>query len=279
MSVQERDLGSRPAWAEIGGPAALRFAEPVDRASVKPPLALGFSRAPSEPTLAALLGEICLCLTEALPRAESAGVVMFTCEQQRTPGRPAGQAVSAEVIGMAPVAAALIKIETELDEGPALSAWRSGALVTSGQVRSDERWSEFGRAVGHLQVNSVVAVPLPTTNDGTAAVLSVYSHHEDAFNPRSVNLIAALAGAAGSAVVSADMRERASRALEDAEQSRIVNQAVGVLISQNCTEEQARMRLWRMSRNGNQNLAASARAIVDEARKGARLSYITSRRT
>jgi ANTAR domain len=79
--------------------------------------------------------------------------------------------------------------------------------------------------------------------------------------------------------VSADMRERASRALEDAEQSRIVNQAVGVLISQNCTEEQARMRLWRMSRNGNQNLAASARAIVDEARKGARLSYITSRRT
>jgi hypothetical protein len=31
-----------------------------------------------------LLGEICLCLTEALSRAESAGVVIFTSEQQRT---------------------------------------------------------------------------------------------------------------------------------------------------------------------------------------------------
>jgi hypothetical protein len=70
------------------------------------------------------------------------------------------------------------------------------------------------------------------------------------------------------------MRERASRALQDAEQSRIVNQAVGVLISQNCTEEQARMRLWRMTRSGNQNLAASARAIVDEALEGARLTHM-----
>jgi hypothetical protein len=183
------------------------------------------------------------------------------------------------VIGMAPFAAGLIKIETELDEGPAMSACRSGALVTSGQIGSDERWPEFGRAVGRLHVNSAVAVPLHTTNVDTAAVLSVYSHQEDAFNPRSVNLIVAMAGAAASVLMSADMRERASRALQDAEQSRIVNQAVGVLISQNCTEEQARVRLWRMTRNGNQNLAASARAIVDEARKGARLTYITSRRT
>jgi GAF domain-containing protein len=241
-------------------------------------MASEFSSAPSEPTLPALLGEICLCLTEALPRAESAGVVIFTPDKVRTPGRPAGQVVSAEVIGMAPFAAALIKIETELDEGPALSACRSGALVTSGQIGSDERWSEFGRAVGHLHVNSVAAVPLPRTDVDTAAVLSVYSHHEDAFNPRSLNLIAALAGAAASALVSADMLERASRALKDAEQSRIVNQALGVLISQNCTEEQARMRLARMTRNGNQDMAASARMIVDEARKEARLTYIASRR-
>ena len=279
MSVQERDLGSRAAWAEIGGPAALRFAKPVDRASVKAPMASEFSGAPSEPMLPALLGEICLCLTEALPRAESAGVVIFTPDKVRTPGRPPGQVVSAEVIGMAPFAAALIKIETELDEGPTLSACRSGALVTSGKIGSDERWSEFGRALGRLHVNSVVAVPLPTTNVDTAAVLSVYSHHEDAFNPRSVNLIVALAHAAASVLVSTDMLERASRALEDAEQSRIVNQAVGVLISQNCTEEQARMRLSRMTRNGNQDLTASARMIVDEARKGARLTYIASRHT
>jgi hypothetical protein len=87
-----------------------------------------FSRAQNEPTLQALLAEICLCLTEALPRAESAGVVIFTPER-RTLGRPTGPLVSAEVIGMAPVAAALVKVETQLDEGPALSACRSNALV------------------------------------------------------------------------------------------------------------------------------------------------------
>jgi hypothetical protein len=46
----------------------------------------------------------------------------------------------------------------------------------------------------------------------------------------------------------------------------VVNQAVGVLISQNCTEEQARSRLARMSRNGNRDLATSAKMIVEEAR-------------
>jgi hypothetical protein len=214
-----------------------------------------------------------------LPRAESAGVVIFTSDRVlRTPGRPAGQVISAEVIGMAPVAAALIKVETQLDEGPALSACRSNLLVASGHVRSDERWSRFGLGAGYLQVNSVVAVPLPVTADDTTAALTVYSHQEDAFNPGAVNLIAALARAAASAIVSAEMHARAGRALQAAERSRIVNQAVGVLMTQNCTEEQARSRLSRMTRNGHQDLATSARIIVDEACREARLSYIASRR-
>ena len=82
------------------------------------------------------------------------------------------------------------------------------------------------------------------------------------------------------ALVAAEMLERTRRAFEamreDWDRSRVVNQAVGVLISRNCTEEQARSRLARMAGRRNEDIAASARIIVDEARREAHLSSIAT---
>jgi GAF domain-containing protein len=238
------------------------------------------SLSPSDwPTREATLTEICLCLTEALPSAESAGMVMFT------PDLPApGQRLEldrADVIGAAPAGAAAFQIERKLGEGPVLTACRSQHIVTSGDVTGDERWRQFGSAVVTLQLHSATTVPLAGLSGATAGALCVYSNQRDAFDTPAVHLIAAVADVARNALLAAAMVEstrRAYQALSEAsDRSRMVNQAVGVLIHRNCTEEQARWRLSRMASRNGEDVTSAARMIVEEARAEARLSSTGSR--
>ena len=261
--------------AEIEGLTALAGTE-TDLAEL---ITADFLAASSWLTLQATLTEICLCLTEAVPTAESAGVVIFAPESQLGPRPTLDQA---EVTGAAPAGTVALEIERHFDEGPVLTACRSQSIVTSGDLSRDQRWRRFGPAVADLQLHSAVAVPLPAFRGGTAGALSVYSHQRDAFDAGAIHLIAVLADVASNAVHGAEMVERTRRALDEMsetwDRSRIVNQAVGVLIRWNCTEEQARLRLSRMASRGNEDVATSAQAIVDEARTEARLSFIASRR-
>jgi hypothetical protein len=242
-------------------------------------VASDFLPPPTWPTLQATLTEICLCLTEAVPSVESAGVVIFPPESILPGVRPTLD--QAEVIGAAPAGTAVLQIERSLDEGPVLTACSSQSIVTSGDLSTDARWSRFGPAVAGLQLHSAVAVPLPGINSGTAGVLSTYSHQPDAFDVRAIHLITVVADVVRTAMIGAEMLERARRSFEAMreawEQSRVVNQAVGVLIRWNCTEEQALSRLSRMASRANEDLAVSARMIVEEARQEARLSSMSSR--
>ena len=186
----------------------------------------------------------------------------------------------AEVIGAAPVGNAVLQMERQLDEGPILTAYGIQSIVSSGELQTDGRWHRFGPAVGELQFQSVVAVPLRGMSSDTSGVLTLYSRERNAFDAHTIHLIAAMADVVRNALVAAEMLERTRRAFEaireDWDRSRVVNQAVGVLISRNCTEEQARSRLARMAGRRNEDLAASARIIVDEARREAHLSSIAT---
>lgn len=250
-----------------------------DEAGLFELVASDFLPPPSWPTLQATLAELCLCLTEAVPSVESAGVVIFPPDSLLPGQRPTLD--RAEVIGAAPVGAAVLQIERQLGEGPVLTACGLQSVVTSGDLSTDERWRRFGPAVADLQLHSVVAVPLPGINSVSAGVLSLYSPLRDAFYDRELHQIGAVADVVSNALLGAEMLERTRRAFEAMgeawDRSRIVNQAVGVLIHWNCTEEQARSRLSRMASRANEDLAASARTIVDEARKDAHLSFIASR--
>ena len=53
-----------------------------------------------------------------------------------------------------------------------------------------------------------------------------------------------------------------------------MNQAVGVLITRNCDEEQAVNRLRRISESTGATLGAVARMIVDEAQVEAHLRFV-----
>lgn len=235
--------------------------------------------APGWPTLHETLTEISLCLTEILPSAESAGVVVLASESLAPRQGPTLD--RAEVIGAAPAGGVVLRIESELGEGPVLTACRSRRMVTSEDLAVDERWPRFGSAVGHLQLVSAVAVPLTDVHGVPVGALSLYSHQPHAFDPAAVHLIAAIADVARNALRGAAMIENTRRVYaamsQSREESRMVNQAVGVLISRNCSEEQARMRLSRMASRNGEGVMAAARSIVDEARTEARLSFIASR--
>lgn len=62
--------------------------------------------------------------------------------------------------------------------------------------------------------------------------------------------------------------------LQQSGHDRIVHQAVGILISRNCDEGQARARLRRISTATERPLAEVAQMIVDEAMTEAHLQYI-----
>lgn len=234
---------------------------------------------PGWPALRTTLTEICLCLTEALPSAESAGVVLFGPDRPSPSQQPTFN--QADVIGAAPAGATVLRIEQELGEGPVHTAWLTQSVVTSGDVAADARWRRFGPAVGALELHATVTVPLAGVNGGAAGVLSAYSHQRDAFDGRAVHLIAAIADVTRNALLAAAMVESARRAhqamIEATDRTRMVNQAVGVLIQRNCTEPQALWRLSRMASSSGEDVAVVARTIVDEARTEARLSFAVPR--
>ena len=58
-------------------------------------------------------------------------------------------------------------------------------LVSSGDLSTDVRWHRFGPAVGELQLQSVVAVPLLGMSSDTAGVLTLYSRERNAFDART----------------------------------------------------------------------------------------------
>ena len=120
---------------------------------------------------------------------------------------------------------------------------------------------------------SAAAVPISFPREVGAGVLVAYSQIEDAFDPRDVRVLAAFAG------VVADVAARTwhgspTAAQPDVEAPHVVNQAVGVLISHHCDEEQAVRRLRRISESTRQTLAAAAQMIVDEAKSEPHLRFV-----
>ena len=232
------------------------------------------------PTVQQALAEICHCLTEALPMAESAGVIVLPADAAPAPRRRTLD--GAAVISTAPTGEALIQVERQVDEGPVLTACRSQSVVTSGDLAADARWRRFGETIVELRMRSALSVPLPDRTGDTAGVLSLYSQSRDAFDARAHDLTVAIAHVITNALFVAEMMQRTRREFdrvhEASERSAIINQAVGVLIRANCTEEEARSRLARMAKRNDQDVGAAARAIVDEARTEAHLDFIVARR-
>src|SRR3954469_16753529 len=65
-------------------------------------------------------------------------------------------------------------LQYEFDEGPCLTAWRTGQLVRIDDTATDSRWPRWNSAAAHLGVRAVLSVGLVVHDEGIGAI-KVYS--------------------------------------------------------------------------------------------------------
>lgn len=82
-------------------------------------------------------------------------------------------------------ARALDERQYELDDGPCLTALRTGHTVNVEDLRADPRWARYLQAVRQSGVRSVLAVPIDAGEEASAA-LNCYSSQASAFGPDTV---------------------------------------------------------------------------------------------
>lgn len=70
----------------------------------------------------------------------------------------------------------------ELDDGPCLSALRTGHTVQVDDLRTDQRWNRYFEATRSTGVRSVLAVPIDAGEEASAA-LNCYAPRAAAFGP------------------------------------------------------------------------------------------------
>lgn len=162
-----------------------------------------------------------------------------------------------------PVVADLDRIQLESGEGPDLEviADRHGVLVND--VRTEERWPSWARAVAATGVRSMLGTRLYTTRT-TIGSLNFYDPEPDRFGPEDVDVAHMLARHAAVAMDSARDTEHLWRAIDA---RNLVGQAQGVLMERfGLDGDQAFGVLRRYSQDHNLKLHVVAQRLVETRR-------------
>jgi GAF domain-containing protein len=125
-------------------------------------------------------------------------------------------------------------LQYSLDEGPCLTAWRTGGLVRIDDTTGDRRWPAWSGQAGGLGIRSVLSAPL-LGGGGTIGAIKLYAlqpgrfdEHDERvmtlFARQAAVLLAATQDLAGARALS----RRLTEALADRD---AVNQAIGVLLA------------------------------------------------
>jgi len=210
-----------------------------------------------------LLTSVATLAVQAIPGADGAGLTLL--EQGR----------SNTLVATADFVREVDAIQYGIGQGPCISAAAENRTVVSGSLGGDARWKLFGSRVARLGVHSVISLPLPAP-EGVVGAMNVYAHAKHTFGDRAVVLGELFALPAAIAVQNAQVLAEAQRLAERLQsaldQHRIVERAVGIMLSRSGgTAEEALGRLRRISQAESRKLDAVARDLVDEAvRRAAR---------
>lgn len=157
-------------------------------------------------------------------------------------------------------------IQYDLGSGPCVDAIIRNTMFNAADLRTDERWPEFGRrAVEATGVTSMLSIRLFfEDDDGLIAGLNMYSHQPRAFDEDSESLGVLLATHGALALANASTRRRNTN-LEIALQSnRDIGVAVGVLMAlQKVTREQAFDLLVIASQRTHRKVVDLARDVAE----------------
>lgn len=168
------------------------------------------------------------------------------------------------------VALALDHAQYDANDGPCLTAARTGQIIRLDEIAVDDRWPAFSGAAGAHGIDSSLSAPL-TLGGGADGGLNVYGRVVAAFSDDEVELLVAFADQASVVVSNAQAywtAFEATRNLTIALDSRaVIERAKGVLIGRDgLSDDEAFDWLRQRSQHTNRKLHDIAIDVVEEAR-------------
>jgi GAF domain-containing protein len=132
-------------------------------------------------------------------------------------------------------------LQYEYDEGPCLTAWRTGELVRIDDTTTDGRWQRWNEAASRMGVRSVLSAPLLAGGESIGA-MKVYCERPLNYGPHDEHVMRLLAAQAAILLANTQSMQEArrlSRQLTGALSSRdAVAQATGVLLARGAASHQ-----------------------------------------
>jgi GAF domain-containing protein len=184
----------------------------------------------------------------------SAGIVL------RVSGLPAATSCSDEL------AARLEEMQQEIQEGPALTAMRTGQVARVENTRERAQWAQFAARAAAAGVGSSLSVPL-TVGDRQVGALNLYAPAAGAFGEtqlrRAHGVAAAVSGMLALAVSRAEQAALVGDLRAALATRAIIDQALGIIMAQQrCTSDEAFVVLRRASQSRNIKLRDVAAGVV-----------------
>lgn len=163
------------------------------------------------------------------------------------------------------VVARLDELQTNLQEGPALSVLDDRRTLLVDIIAGDERWPQFVPTAIDYGVHSMLLFPLFVQRE-TLGVLTLYGATPHVFTDASVSIGEILAQHAAVALAGSTAEEQLHLAVASRD---IIGQAKGILMQRDrLTSLQAFATLTKASQETNVRLVDVARWLVDEHEKG-----------
>ena len=159
------------------------------------------------------------------------------------------------------------QVEFDTEDGPCVEALRTGTVTKAIDLSTERRWPDWTAVATLLGFSSAAGIPAQVT-PGHRIALNLYAVEPKAFDDETLHratiFTEEVARTIPTAVRLFEANERASQ-LEQALASRsTIDQAIGVLMTQNrCTAEAAFGILRRASQNRNIKLRDVAATIIE----------------
>lgn len=194
------------------------------------------------------------------PGTDGAAVTLVDEHGTRTLGATSEMAVRAD------------SLQYDLDEGPCLTAWRTGELVRVDDIAGDRRWPAWQDAATALGIRSALSAPL-LSGGGSIGAIKLYAVQPDRFDEHdeAVMLLFARQAAVLLATTQNVAGARAlSRRLTDALGERdVISLATGVLLARGApTREAAFARLAAAAEHSGRPVRDVAQHLLDTVVSG-----------
>jgi transcriptional regulator with GAF, ATPase, and Fis domain len=164
-----------------------------------------------------------------------------------------------------PIVAKLDELQSELGDGPCLTALRDHHTVQIDDMSTDTRWPQFARQATELGVHSLLSFQLFVRSQ-TLGALNLYGGEAGVFAADSVQVGTILAQHAAVALSGATAQNHFQAALASGD---VIGQAKGILMHRDkITGLQAFTVLTRASQETNMKFVDVARWLIDEHEGG-----------